>query len=161
MPAAQLARCLFPLGHLKKSEVRALAQRTGLHNYNRKDSTGICFIGERRFADFLPRFIPDAPGLIVDTAGRTVGEHNGLHLFTVGQRQGLGIGGIAGRAEAPWYVVNGDNKKRARLNVINHLLGLIPYQDLTPTPPALKPRPHSGAYQRTPMEDQTFVEEVW
>jgi polyphosphate kinase 2 (PPK2 family) len=63
--------------------------------------------------------------------------------------------------EAPWYVVNGDNKKRARLNLINHLLGLIPYQDLTPTPPELKPRPTQGAYKRPPMAGQNFVEEVW
>ena len=63
--------------------------------------------------------------------------------------------------EAPWYVINGDNKKRARLNLINHLLGLIPYQDLTPTPPKLKPRPTPGAYKRPPIGGQNFVEEVW
>jgi len=105
VPRAQLAHCLFPLGGLQKREVREIARREGLHNHRRKDSTGICFIGERRFRDFLQRYLPVEPGAIVDPAGRTLGEHQGLAYYTLGQRQGLGIGGVKGQAEAPWYVV--------------------------------------------------------
>jgi len=108
VPRAQLARCLFPLGDLHKTEVRELARREGLHNHRRKDSTGICFIGERRFRDFLQRYLPIQPGPIVDTSGRAVGEHQGLAYYTLGQRQGLGIGGVRGSAEAPWYVTAKD-----------------------------------------------------
>ena len=103
--SSQLANVLFPLGDWQKSEVRKRARQLGLANHNRKDSTGICFIGERRFADFLTRYITDSPGPMVDELGVTVGEHRGLHQYTLGQRQGLGIGGLAGRNEAAWYVV--------------------------------------------------------
>jgi tRNA-specific 2-thiouridylase len=104
VPRAQLARCLFPLGALLKTEVREIARREGLHNHRRKDSTGICFIGERRFRDFLQRYLPVQPGPIVDASGHRLGEHQGLAYYTLGQRQGLGIGGIRGSVEAPWYV---------------------------------------------------------
>ena len=104
VPRAQLARCLFPLGDLHKQDVRAVAQQEGLHNHRKKDSTGICFIGERRFRDFLGRYLPARPGRIEDADGRLLGEHPGLAYFTLGQRQGLGIGGRAGYREAPWYV---------------------------------------------------------
>jgi tRNA-uridine 2-sulfurtransferase len=104
VPAAQLQKCLFPLGQLEKQQVRKLAAKLGLHNHARKDSTGICFIGERRFADFLARYITDQQGVIVDENGRFIGEHRGLHHYTIGQRQGLNIGGVRGRPEAPWYV---------------------------------------------------------
>jgi tRNA-uridine 2-sulfurtransferase len=114
VPRAQLARCLFPLGHLHKREVRAIAEREGLHNSRKKDSTGICFIGERRFRDFLARYLPTRPGPIEDTAGRVIGEHIGLAYYTLGQRQGLGIGGRAGYSEAPWYVA----AKRLDANVL-------------------------------------------
>jgi tRNA-uridine 2-sulfurtransferase len=112
VPRPQLARCLFPLGELRKPEVRSLAEREGLHNHRKKDSTGICFIGERRFRDFLQRYLPARPGPIEDATGRVLGQHMGLAYYTLGQRQGLGIGGQAGRAEAPWYVADkrlGDN----------------------------------------------------
>jgi tRNA-specific 2-thiouridylase len=105
VPRAQLARCLFPLAELTKPAVRELARRAGLHNHQRKDSTGICFIGERRFRDFLARYVVAAPGPIVATDGRHLGEHVGLAFYTLGQRQGLGIGGRASRPELPWYVV--------------------------------------------------------
>ena len=105
VPQAQLHNALFPLGNWLKSDVRDLADKLGLHNHARKDSTGICFIGERRFADFLARYIQDEPGEIVDTNGQVLGNHRGLHHFTIGQRQGLALGGIKGRAEAAWYVV--------------------------------------------------------
>jgi tRNA-uridine 2-sulfurtransferase len=103
--ATQLAQCRFPLGDLEKPAVRELARRAGLHNHRRKDSTGICFIGERRFRDFLARYVAAAPGPIVDMGGNRVGEHHGLAYYTIGQRQGLGIGGRRGAREAPWYVV--------------------------------------------------------
>lgn len=103
--STQLHNALFPLGDWQKADVRQLAMQLDLHNHARKDSTGICFIGERRFADFLQRYLSDQPGKIVDTNGLLLGNHRGLHQFTLGQRQGINLGGIKGRAEAPWYVV--------------------------------------------------------
>ncbi|MEM7099783.1 MAG: tRNA 2-thiouridine(34) synthase MnmA [Pseudomonadota bacterium] len=100
----KFTRVLFPLGDWLKKDVRKLAQEVGLDNHNRKDSTGICFIGERRFADFLQRYINDAPGQMCDEFGVTISQHRGLHQYTFGQRQGLGIGGLPDRSEAPWYV---------------------------------------------------------
>ncbi|MFM8354744.1 MAG: tRNA 2-thiouridine(34) synthase MnmA [Gammaproteobacteria bacterium] len=108
VPRNDLARCLFPLGDLRKATVRDLAAKAGLHNHRRKDSTGICFIGERRFRDFLQRYLPVTRGAIVDTEDRVIGAHIGLAYYTLGQRQGLGIGGVRGRLEAPWYVVAKD-----------------------------------------------------
>ncbi len=101
---AQLERVLFPLGALSKPQVRDIARQAGFANHRKKDSTGICFIGERRFQAFLARYLPGQPGTIVADDGQPVGQHPGAHLFTVGQRQGLGIGGVAGRNEAPWFV---------------------------------------------------------
>ena len=101
-------RVLFPLGALRKSEVRAIAQRAGLPNHARKDSTGICFIGEREFRAFLANYFKPNPGLIEDDAGSVVGEHRGLMYYTLGQRRGLAIGGRRGAADAPWYVVGKD-----------------------------------------------------
>jgi len=97
---AQLSRVLFPVGELKKSEVRKLALEAGLPNHAKKDSTGICFIGERPFRDFLNRYLPKIPGPIKTAEGKTLGEHIGLAFYTIGQRKGIGIGG-AGEA---WYV---------------------------------------------------------
>jgi tRNA-specific 2-thiouridylase len=97
---AQLARVMFPLGDFKKSQVRRMAEEAGLPNHAKKDSTGICFIGERPFREFLNRYLPRAPGAIVDENGKTIGEHIGLAFYTIGQRKGIGIGG-AGEA---WYV---------------------------------------------------------
>ncbi len=108
VPSRQLRKCLFPLGAWHKDDVRARAAALGLHNHKRKDSTGICFIGERRFSDFLERYIDDSPGPMIDPEGRTLGEHRGLHLYTKGQRQGLNLGGVRGRAERPWYVLDKD-----------------------------------------------------
>ena len=105
---AQLARCEFPLGDLEKSEVRAIARAAGFHNHGKKDSTGICFIGERRFADFLSRYVASETGAIESVDGEVVGEHRGLSFYTQGQRQGLGIGGRARGGDAPWYVVDKD-----------------------------------------------------
>ena len=101
---AQLARVLFPVGELKKTEVRRIALEAKLPNHAKKDSTGICFIGERPFRDFLNRYLPKAPGPIVNDKGRAIGEHIGLAFYTIGQRKGIGIGG----AGEPWYVAGKD-----------------------------------------------------
>ncbi len=104
----QLALSLFPLGGLEKPEVRQRAERLGLSVANKKDSTGICFIGERRFSEFLGRFLPASPGDIVTTDGEVIGRHNGLMFYTLGQRQGLGIGGRKGASDQPWFVADKD-----------------------------------------------------
>lgn len=101
---AQLARTLFPVGHLYKREVRRIAADAGLPNHAKHGSTGICFIGERPFRAFLNRYLPRQPGPIRTPEGRVVGEHIGLSFYTVGQRKGIGIGGVAQGANAPWYV---------------------------------------------------------
>jgi tRNA-specific 2-thiouridylase len=100
----QLGKALFPVGHLRKTEVRAIARESGLPNHAKRDSTGICFIGERPFREFLSRYLPREPGPIVTPAGESLGEHHGLMYYTLGQRQGLGIGGRRGGDGAPWYV---------------------------------------------------------
>lgn len=105
---AQLSRSLFPLGALEKSEVRRLAREAGFSNHGKKDSTGICFIGERRFDEFLARYLRKNPGEIRTLDGSVIGEHTGLMFYTIGQRQGLGIGGRQGSSGEPWYVVDKD-----------------------------------------------------
>jgi len=104
---AELARTLFPIGHLAKSKVRGVAREAGLPNHDRKDSTGICFIGERDFRDFLKRYLPAQPGEMHTLGGDYKGRHEGVMYYTIGQRQGLGIGG-AGDA---WYVVDKDTEQ--------------------------------------------------
>ncbi len=103
-----LRHSLFPLGELRKPEVRNMAARHGFANADRKDSTGICFIGERKFRDFLAHYLPAQPGEIVSVEGRHLGRHQGLMFHTIGQRQGLGIGGIRANSGQPWYVVDKD-----------------------------------------------------
>ncbi|MET1082144.1 MAG: tRNA 2-thiouridine(34) synthase MnmA [Burkholderiales bacterium] len=112
----QLSKTLFPLGAIYKREVREMARKLGLPNHDKKDSTGICFIGERPFREFLMRYLPPEPGDMVTVAGRSVGRHDGLMYYTIGQRQGLGIGG-AGEA---WYVVAKDLPKNALVVVQGH-----------------------------------------
>lgn len=107
---SQLARVLFPLGELHKTEVRQLAAAAGLQNHAKKDSTGICFIGERKFSEFLAQYLPAQPGDIVELDGTVIGQHQGLMFHTQGQRQGLGIGGRKGDSGEPWYVVDKDLK---------------------------------------------------
>jgi tRNA-specific 2-thiouridylase len=109
--AAEFADVLFPLGELLKSEVREIARRAGLPVAEKKDSTGICFIGERPFAEFLAQYLPPSPGKIVDDRGRELGRHDGLAYYTLGQRHGLHIGGVADGAEAPWYVARKDAER--------------------------------------------------
>lgn len=104
----ELARSLFPIGELQKPEVRKLAEQHGLTTHDKKDSTGICFIGERRFKDFLQQYLPAQPGDIEDIAGHIIGSHSGLMYHTIGQRQGLGIGGLKSAGDEPWYVVEKD-----------------------------------------------------
>jgi tRNA-uridine 2-sulfurtransferase len=112
---AQLSKTLFPVGELHKTEVRRIAQEIGLPNAKKKDSTGICFIGERPFREFLNRYIATEPGPIKDEKGRVLGQHMGLSFHTLGQRQGLGIGGVkakgaqkGGGEHAPWFVARKD-----------------------------------------------------
>jgi tRNA-specific 2-thiouridylase len=101
---SQLARATFPVGGLAKAQVRAIAREAGLPNHDRKDSTGICFIGQRPFRAFLNRYLPTTPGPIVDDHGRRIGEHVGLAFYTLGQRKGIGIGGRAAGSGEAWYV---------------------------------------------------------
>jgi tRNA-specific 2-thiouridylase len=119
---AQLARTLFPVGELRKTEVRRLAVEIGLPNARKKDSTGICFIGERPFREFLNRYLSHEPGPIVDERGREIGRHVGLSFYTLGQRQGLGIGGIkaGGGSHAPWYVASKDLERNRLVAVQGH-----------------------------------------
>ncbi len=105
---AQLRKSTFPVGELEKPRVRELAEQAGLVTYDKKDSTGICFIGEQPFRQFLQRYIPPDPGPIKTTEGKVIGEHEGVFYYTLGQRQGLGIGGVSGYGESPWYVVSKD-----------------------------------------------------
>ena len=106
----QIALTLFPLGDMEKPAVREIAKTQGFENHDKKDSTGICFIGERRFKDFLEQYIPAKPGMIVTESGEEIGEHSGLMFYTIGQRQGLGIGGLSNKTEAPWFVLSKDLK---------------------------------------------------
>ncbi len=104
----KLARTLFPVGGLPKAQVRALAQTHGLITHDKKDSTGICFIGERKFRDFLKNYLPAQPGAIETPEGHRIGRHQGLMYHTIGQREGLGIGGLKDFDDKPWYVVKKD-----------------------------------------------------
>ena len=112
-----LARTLFPIGESRKDDVRREAHAAGLPVFDKPDSTGICFIGERPFAEFLGRYLPAAQGPIEDERGRVIGEHRGLAYYTLGQRSGLGLGGRAGAGAAPWYVAVKDAQRNALIVV--------------------------------------------
>ncbi|SEI71832.1 tRNA-specific 2-thiouridylase [Allopseudospirillum japonicum] len=112
-----LAKSLFPLGELTKPEVRKIATELGLVTARKKDSTGICFIGERRFRDFLKRYLPAQTGEIQTPEGDVIGQHQGLMYYTLGQRQGLGIGGLAKYPEAPWFVAGKDLERNVLIAV--------------------------------------------
>lgn len=103
----QLQRSLFPLGHLEKHEVREIAEKAGLATAKKKDSTGVCFIGERNFNEFLSNYLPNQPGKMMTLDGEVKGDHAGLMYYTIGQRQGLGIGG-GGDSNDPWFVIGKD-----------------------------------------------------
>ena len=116
----QLSRAVFPVGQLEKPKVRQLAEQHRLNVFNKKDSTGICFIGERKFKDFLQKFIPAQPGDIKTLDGVIIGEHSGLMYYTIGQRQGLGIGGLKHASEKPWFVVSKDLAENVLLVAQGH-----------------------------------------
>ena len=107
----RIARTLFPVGELEKPEVRRIAAAQGFITHDKKDSTGICFIGERKFTDFLKQYLPAQPGTIETPEGDAIGRHQGLMYHTIGQRQGLGIGGLNGYSDEPWYVAEKDLKR--------------------------------------------------
>lgn len=106
-----LEKVLFPLGHLTKAQVRQIAREQNLITQDKKDSTGICFIGEKRFREFLARYLTPKKGYFITPEGKVVGEHQGAHFYTVGQRKGLGIGGLKEYPQAPWFVVEKDTVK--------------------------------------------------
>lgn len=121
----QLSKTLFPLGEIPKSKVRTIAQEIGLPNAAKKDSTGICFIGERPFREFLNRYLPTKPGPILTDDGKQLGEHYGLSFYTLGQRKGLGIGGVRGTQRSDgtadaWYVARKDMANNALYVVQGH-----------------------------------------
>jgi len=158
----QLTPALFPVGELEKSQVRIIAEQMGFANHNKKDSTGICFIGERRFKTFLKEYLPAQPGDIVDENNRVLGQHDGLMYYTIGQRQGLQLGGLKGYKEAPWYVAKKDlaNNQLMVVQNIEHA-GLYQKSLITPAihwinqPPILPL--HCAAKTRYRQADQDCV----
>lgn len=117
---SQLNSSIFPLGQLTKTEVRYIAKTAALPNAMRKDSTGVCFIGERQFRTFLARYLPPQPGPIETAEGHIIGQHSGLMYYTIGQRQGLGIGGKRGAIAAPWFVIGKDLNRNVLQVVQGH-----------------------------------------
>lgn len=126
----QLSRSLFPVGELEKNEVRRIAEQHQLVTYDKKDSTGICFIGERNFREFLSRYLPAQPGEIQTPEGLVIGHHSGLMYYTLGQRQGLGIGGVPGASDDPWYVVSKDMERNVLIAAQGHNHPLLFSQSL-------------------------------
>ncbi len=116
----QLSKTVFPIGEILKSEVRKIALKAGLPNATKKDSTGICFIGERPFREFLERYLPRKPGNMVTTDGQRIGKHAGLMYYTIGQRQGLGIGGTKAGDGTPWFVADKNLEKNELIVVQGH-----------------------------------------
>ena len=155
---AQLSPVLFPLGGMTKRDVRAIARREGIPTYAKRDSTGICFIGERPFRDFLARYLPRLPGPIVAPDGVAVGHHEGLAYYTIGQRHGLGIGGQRDGEHAPWFVAGKDIARNALLAVQGHDHPLLYRREVTAldmhwisgTPPALPARLAAKTRYRMP-----------
>jgi len=117
---AQLSKAMFPLGNMLKSQVRIIAEEHKLSNYAKKDSTGICFIGERPFREFLSQYLPTQPGDMVTPEGKVVGKHVGLSFYTIGQRQGLGIGGSKDSSGQPWFVASKDMASNKLIAVQGH-----------------------------------------
>jgi len=116
----QLSRALFPVGELHKTEVRKIAEQQGFVTAKKKDSTGICFIGERKFKDFLQKYLPAQPGDIEDENGNVIGRHSGLMYHTLGQRKGIGIGGLKNAKDEPWYAAKKDLERNVLIAVQGH-----------------------------------------
>lgn len=157
----RIARTLFPVGELEKPEVRRIAEQQRFITHDKKDSTGICFIGERKFSDFLKQYLPAQPGDIETPEGQKIGRHQGLMYHTIGQRQGLGIGGLSDFGDAPWYVA-GKDLERNVLTVVqgkHHPLlfsrGLLsdPIDWVTGEPPAQSFRCKAKTRYRQPDQD--------
>lgn len=157
----EFAHSLFPVGELEKPEVRRIAEEHGLVTHNKKDSTGICFIGERRFKDFLQQYLPAQPGEIQTPDGKVIGEHMGLMYHTIGQRQGLGIGGVKGANEEPWFVVQKDLTRNVLVVVqgtdhpllfTNHLIAQQAHW-INSTPPATEFRCTAKTRYRQPDQE--------
>ena len=157
----RVARTLFPVGELEKPEVRRIAEDQGFVTHDKKDSTGICFIGERKFSDFLKQYLPAQPGEIQTQDGQVIGRHQGLMYHTIGQRQGLGIGGLAGFSDDPWYVAEKDLDRNVLVAVQgkHHPLllsrGLIsgPVDWVAGEPPAPRFRCKAKTRYRQPDQD--------
>jgi len=162
----QLSKSIFPLGSIAKPEVRALAEQHGLMTFDKKDSTGICFIGERKFKDFLSHYLPAQPGDIITIDGKTIGKHDGLMYYTLGQRQGLGIGGSSEGDGQAWYVV----RKNLQENILivaqghdhpslfsNTVTAKHPHW-ITESPPALPWRGWAKTRYRQPDQACTLLQ---
>ncbi|HBS26930.1 MAG TPA: tRNA 2-thiouridine(34) synthase MnmA [Gammaproteobacteria bacterium] len=126
----QLAKSLFPLGEMEKTAVRELARKHNFTNSDKKDSTGICFIGERKFSEFLNRFLPAQPGEIITPEGKVIGQHNGLMYYTMGQRQGLGIGGRKDSNTEPWFAAEKNLQTNQLIAVQGHDHPLLMHRSL-------------------------------
>ena len=156
----QLSHVLFPVGEQLKSDVRRLAEEKGLITHDKRDSTGICFIGERDFRSFLGNYLPQQSGLLMTPEGRVVGEHQGAWLYTIGQRRGLAIGGVSGTDESPWFVCNKDIEKNIVYVVQGREHPLLYAQDLrigqlhwiAGTPPPVPWTGHSRLRHRQPLQ---------
>ncbi len=154
----RIARTLFPVGELDKPDVRRIAAEQGFVTHDKKDSTGICFIGERKFSDFLKQYLPAQPGDIETPEGEVIGRHQGLMYHTIGQRQGLGIGGLAKYGDDPWYVAEKDLSRNVLIAVQGkqHPLlfsrGLVsgPVDWVAGTPPAISFRCAAKTRYRQP-----------
>jgi len=129
----QISAALFPVGELEKTEVREIAKRAKLRVFRKKDSTGICFIGERKFKDFLQQYLPAQPGKVIDENHNVMGEHQGLMYYTIGQRQGIGIGGKKDADESPWYVAEKHLESNELLIIQGHDHPLLLKEKLTAT----------------------------
>jgi len=155
----QLAPVIFPLGDVPKRDVRRMAREHGIPTWAKKDSTGICFIGERPFRDFLARYLPRTPGPVQTPAGEVIGRHDGLAYYTLGQRQGLGIGGTRDGTDEPWFVAGKDLERNVLVAVQGHDHPLLYRREVDAidmhwidgTPPALPMR--VGAKTRYRMPD--------
>ena len=145
----ELARTLMPIGTLEKSAVRARARAAGLPVFDKPDSTGICFVGERPFREFLGRYLPDRPGPIESADGEPLGEHPGLSFYTLGQRAGLNIGGRPGRPQLPWYVAAKDSERNTLIVVQGQDHPLLISSSLTTGPVHWLARPRPAPFPCT------------